>query len=229
MLVHFLENLLIRNSFLKTMTCNPCCILFLHFSGGLGPSPTLELEHYVKTFFYTADPLLVIIEYVPYGDLLGYLRKSRGISDMYFNDPDIKPQTSLSSQQLMKFAWQIADGMRYLSSRNVSCVTCSSSIVLLVRDTGFKMRFFFIEAFDQKLHLDYLHKDDSVSQNLLAKLHLDETTCQLKSERVYKPDFLCLTDCTVASEVVANCISLTELQLNKAEVSGVQPHRKINF
>lgn len=109
-----------RNSFLKTMTCNPCCILFLHFRGGLGPSPTLELEHYVKTFFYTADPLLVIIEYVPYGDLLGYLRKSGGINDMYFNDPDIKPQTSLTSKQLMKFAWQIADGMSYLSSRSVS-------------------------------------------------------------------------------------------------------------
>ena len=75
------------------------------------------------------------------------------------------------------------------------------------------MRFFFIEAFYQKLHLDYLHKDDSVSQNLLAKLHLDETTCQLKSERVYKPDLLCLTDCTVASEVVASCILLPESQL----------------
>ena len=69
---------------------------------------------------FSSEPLLVLIEYVPYGDLLGYLRKSRGLNDTYFKDPDIKPQTSLTSQQLMKFSWQVADGMSYLSSRSVS-------------------------------------------------------------------------------------------------------------
>ena len=63
---------------------------------------------------------MVLIEYVPYGDLLGYLRKNRGLNDTYFKDPDIKPRTNLTSEQLMKFAWQIADGMSYLSSRSVS-------------------------------------------------------------------------------------------------------------
>ncbi|CAH3161302.1 unnamed protein product, partial [Pocillopora meandrina] len=66
-----------------------------------------------------SDPLLVLIEYVPYGDLLGYLRKSRHLEDNYFKDPDIKPQTSLTSQQLMKFSWQVADGIHYLSSKNI--------------------------------------------------------------------------------------------------------------
>jgi len=61
----------------------------------------------------------VLIEYVPFGDLLGYLRKSRGLNDTYYKDPDIKPKTSLTSQQLMKFAWQIADGMSYLSSKRI--------------------------------------------------------------------------------------------------------------
>ena len=61
----------------------------------------------------------MLIEYVPFGDLLGYLRKSRGLNDTYYKDPDIKPKTSLTSQQLMKFAWQIADGMSYLSSKRV--------------------------------------------------------------------------------------------------------------
>ena len=69
---------------------------------------------------YFLEPLLVLIDYVPYGDLLGYLRKSRGLDDTYFKDPDAKPQTNLTSEQLMKFAWQIADGMSYLSSRSVS-------------------------------------------------------------------------------------------------------------
>lgn len=66
-----------------------------------------------------SDPLLVLIEYVPYGDLRGYLRKSRHLEDNYFKEPDIKPQTSLTSQQLMKFSWQVADGMHYLSSKNI--------------------------------------------------------------------------------------------------------------
>ncbi|XP_073255600.1 uncharacterized protein [Porites lutea] len=65
------------------------------------------------------DPLLVLIEFVPFGDLLGYLRKSRGLSDTYFEDPDVNPQTSLTAEQLMKFAWQVADGMCYLSSRKI--------------------------------------------------------------------------------------------------------------
>ena len=61
-----------------------------------------------------------MIEYVPCGNLLGYLRKSRGLEDTYYKDPDIKPQTNLTSQQLMRFAWQIADGMSYLTSKYVS-------------------------------------------------------------------------------------------------------------
>ncbi|XP_015749792.1 PREDICTED: platelet-derived growth factor receptor alpha-like [Acropora digitifera] len=69
-----------------------------------------------------SEPLLVLIEYVPYGDLLGYLRKSRGLNDTYYKDPDIKPQTSLTSQQLMRFAWQIADGMSYLSLRKARII-----------------------------------------------------------------------------------------------------------
>ena len=70
-----------------------------------------------------SEELLVLIEYVPFGDLLGYLRKSRGLNDTYYKDPYIKPRTNLTSQQLMKFAWQIADGMSYLSSKSVSELT----------------------------------------------------------------------------------------------------------
>ena len=72
--------------------------------------------------YFSSEPLLVLIEYVPFGDLLGYLRKSRGLNDTYYKDSDIKPQSSLTSQQLMTFAWQIADGMSYLSSKSVSKV-----------------------------------------------------------------------------------------------------------
>ena len=47
------------------------------------------------------------------------MRKSRGLNDTYFKDPDSKPQTTLSAYQLTKFAWQVADGMCYLSSKKV--------------------------------------------------------------------------------------------------------------
>ena len=78
------------------------------------------LVSYIIIWPFFTDPILVIIEYVPYGDLLGYLRRSRGLNDTYFKDPDVKPQTSLTSQQLMKFSWHVAEGMRYLSTKNVS-------------------------------------------------------------------------------------------------------------
>ena len=81
-----------------------------------------RVSRYFFYFKFTIDPLLVLIEYVPYGDLLGYLRKSRGLNDRYFKDPDVIPQTSLTAEELLKFAWQIADGMFYLSSRKV-CVS----------------------------------------------------------------------------------------------------------
>ena len=82
----------------------------------------LQLFRNAYSLCFFSEPLLVLIEYVPYGDLLGYLRKSRGLNDTYYKDPDIKPQTSLTSQQLMKFAWQIADGMSFLSSKQVSLI-----------------------------------------------------------------------------------------------------------
>ena len=62
---------------------------------------------------------MVLIEYVPFGDLLGYLRKSRGLNDTYYKDPDVQPETNLTSEQLIKFAWQVADGMCYLCSKKV--------------------------------------------------------------------------------------------------------------
>ena len=83
-------------------------------------SKFFESNFYHLACLISSEPLLVLIEYVPFGDLLGYLRKSRGLKDTYYKDPDIKPQTNLTSQQLMKFAWQIADGMSYLSSKSVS-------------------------------------------------------------------------------------------------------------
>ena len=57
-------------------------------------------------------------EYLPYGDLLGYLRKSRGYSDNY-NTGEKKPVSKLTAKDLLSFAWMIADGMQYLATMKV--------------------------------------------------------------------------------------------------------------
>ena len=62
----------------------------IQFTYSIRPMIIYRLDKMV-VFSFILDPLLVLIEYVPYGDLLGYLRKSRGLSDTYFNDPDRKP------------------------------------------------------------------------------------------------------------------------------------------
>ena len=65
------------------------------------------------------DPIMVLFEYIPYGDLLGFLRRSRGLDDKYYKDPDVKPSSSLTSQQLLRFAQEIADGMAFLEANKV--------------------------------------------------------------------------------------------------------------
>jgi len=66
-----------------------------------------------------SEPIMGITEYAPFGDLLGYLRKSRGLRDSYYNDPDIKPRSSLSSKQLLGFSRDIASGMEFLSLKKI--------------------------------------------------------------------------------------------------------------
>ena len=70
-------------------------------------------------FCLIPDPSLIVLEYLAYGDLLGYLRKSRGIEDTY-NTGEKGPSSSLREKDLLSFAWMIADGMNYLASMKVN-------------------------------------------------------------------------------------------------------------
>ncbi|XP_022790268.1 uncharacterized protein LOC111329763 isoform X1 [Stylophora pistillata] len=65
-----------------------------------------------------SEPLCVITEFAPYGDLLGFLRKKRGFKDDYYSIQQL-PSIRLTSRQLMTFAWQIADGMAHLSAAKI--------------------------------------------------------------------------------------------------------------
>ncbi|CAB4028798.1 proto-oncogene tyrosine- kinase receptor Ret-like, partial [Paramuricea clavata] len=67
----------------------------------------------------------VVVEFVPFGDLLGYLRKVRGVQDSCYFDADHQPKTKLcTSQELMKFAIESAQGMEYLSMKKSFTFFC---------------------------------------------------------------------------------------------------------
>ena len=60
----------------------------------------------------------MILEYLAGGDLLGYLRKSRGYKDSY-NSGEYVSSSKLREQNLLSFAWMIADGMAHLAENKV--------------------------------------------------------------------------------------------------------------
>ena len=61
------------------------------------------------------------MEYLPCGDLLGFLRKSRGIVDKYYRGEG--EVANLKTYDLVSFSNQIATGMVFLASRGVATET----------------------------------------------------------------------------------------------------------
>lgn len=81
--------------------------------------------------------LYIAIEYAPYGNLLDFLRKSRVLE----TDPAFAKEhgtaSTLTSQQLLQFAVDVATGMHYLSDKQVGggeevCMWGDASIFLYV-------------------------------------------------------------------------------------------------
>ena len=68
-----------------------------------------------------AGPPLVILEFVPHGDLLGYLKKSKGETDDYYNLKSAEAPRKIPIQQLYRFASDIARGMEFISAHQVCC------------------------------------------------------------------------------------------------------------
>ena len=65
----------------------------------------------------------MVMEYMCHGDLLGFLRASRGIPNMFSISPGARyqpPPLGLCSRDIINFAIKIANGMRYLADRKVS-------------------------------------------------------------------------------------------------------------
>ena len=74
--------------------------------------------------------MMLILEFAPYGDLLGYLRKSRGMEDKYYNCPE-NWQQEVTSYDLLSFAQQIASGMSFLASKKVPIPVNSRLVIYL--------------------------------------------------------------------------------------------------
>ena len=77
-----------------------------------------------------SGPIQIVVGYLPYGDLLGYLRKSGGYSDSY-NTGEKKPASKLTAKDHLSFAWMIADGMQYLATIKVICNNSLLKVLLL--------------------------------------------------------------------------------------------------
>ena len=78
------------------------------------------ISHTYKYRCYVTAPMMLVLEYTPYGDVLGYLRKSRGVEDQFYCSPECCQQ-EVTSYDLLSFAQQIASGMSFLASKKV-CV-----------------------------------------------------------------------------------------------------------
>ncbi|PFX21438.1 Metabotropic glutamate receptor 7 [Stylophora pistillata] len=75
-----------------------------------------EMAVFVQCTFHA--PMMLVLEYAPYGDVLGYLRKSRGVEDQFYCSPECCQQ-EVTSYDLLSFAQQIASGMRFLTSKKI--------------------------------------------------------------------------------------------------------------
>ena len=77
---------------------------------------------HIQNVFLPVMPanLLVIVEFACHGDLLGYLLKSRGLPDTYYQTTG--KLTRVTAKKMMMFAWQIADGMNFLAENKVKRV-----------------------------------------------------------------------------------------------------------
>lgn len=76
--------------------------------------------------------LYIAIEYAPYGNLLDFLRKSRVLE----TDPAFAKEhgtaSTLTSQQLLQFAVDVATGMHYLSDKQVGVCVCVFRVCVII-------------------------------------------------------------------------------------------------
>ncbi|XP_067041489.1 tyrosine kinase receptor Cad96Ca-like [Acropora muricata] len=97
----------------------------------LGDSSPENVVKFIGCVTTQIHPIL-IMEYLPCGDLLGFLRKSRGIVDKYYRGEG--EVANLKTYDLVSFSNQIATGMVFLASRGIIHRDLAARNVLLDRN-----------------------------------------------------------------------------------------------
>ncbi|XP_068732550.1 uncharacterized protein [Montipora capricornis] len=157
-----------------------------------------------------SDPIMVMFEYIPYGDLLGFLKRSRGLDDQYFNDPDIKPKSSLTSEQLLKFAGEIADGMAYLEANKIIHRDLAARNVLVGEEETCKITDFGM-ARDVQQNYIYFKRSKSKSRLQVKWTAIESLLCGI---------------CTTQSDVWSYGIVLYEIfTIGGNPYPNIQDHR----
>ena len=89
------------------------------------------------------DPVYLIMDYFAHGDLLGFLRATRGHTDHYTVSAGTETKTpacTAQSQDLLNLATQIANGMSFLEERKVSHRSLCARNVLV--GTGLQVKIY---------------------------------------------------------------------------------------
>ncbi|XP_044167760.1 tyrosine kinase receptor Cad96Ca-like [Acropora millepora] len=97
----------------------------------LGDSSPENVVKFIGCVTTQIHPIL-LMEYLPCGDLLGFLRKSRGIVDKYYRGEG--EVANLKTYELVSFSNQIATGMVFLASRGIIHRDLAARNVLLDRN-----------------------------------------------------------------------------------------------
>lgn len=129
-----------------------------------------------QTFSCSPGYLYIAIEYAPYGNLLDFLRKSRVLE----TDPAFAKEhgtaSTLTSQQLLQFASDVAKGMQYLSEKQVHPQQTTQSTLSLEHGTrplgpaaGSMWLLLTVCPF-QFIHRDLAARNILVGENLASKI-----------------------------------------------------------
>lgn len=84
----------------------------------------------------TDGPVLVIVEYAPYGNLRDYLRQHMPLNESVFCE---ERQMALTYQSLVSFAYQVSRGMEYLASKKIVHRDLAARNVLVGNDSVMKI------------------------------------------------------------------------------------------
>eukprot|EP00794_Sanderia_malayensis_P003560 gene3560-4064_t len=105
-----------------------------------------------------SEPLMIIVEYCTHGDLQGFLRNSRGISERYYSATyGDSPRPKVTAKMLLTFAWQIATGMQHLATfkvihRDLAArnILVDENLICKISDFGFARDIYVEEQYLKK-------------------------------------------------------------------------------